>query len=382
MEERAGRLALERPLVAEFFGGQMTTIRTSPAPASGAHAEEKPPHAILFEMLFGAWTAKILAEVVRLDVPDALDLGPLTAVELVERAGIKANPQALHRALRACAALGIVTEDAAGRFGPTRLSTLLMRDTPGSLKRFVEYSGGLLWRVWSGLGEGLATGESQARAQLGLEFFDYLAANPKSLEEFGETLKVHSAVTNRGVLERYDFSGIRTLVDVGGGFGHLVIGVLERYPDARGVVFDRPETVAAAPKEVPVRDAAVAARIRYAGGDMFESVPAADAYVLKLILHNWDDAACARLLRNVCASLEPTGRVICIDTVLPPLGDTSDVPSKLLDLNMMLLLPGRERTRLEWEALYRDAGLVITAMIPIPDAFNMFVIEGRRAADA
>lgn len=360
----------------------MTITRTHPASAASDRTEEKPPQAILFEMLFGAWTAKILAEVVRLDVPDALDLGPMTAAELVARGGIKADPRALHRALRACAALGIVTEDSAGRFGPTRLSTLLMRDTPGTLKRFVEYSGGLLWKVWTGLPEGLATGESQARSQLGMDFFEYLAAHPKSLEEFGETLRVHSAITNKGVLERYDFSGIRKLVDVGGGAGHLVVGILERYPDVTGVVFDRPEAVATAAAEAPVRDPAVAARLSRLGGDMFETVPPADAYVLKLILHNWDDASCARLLKNVVARLERGGRVICVDTVMPPLGDTGDVPSKLLDLNMMLLLPGRERTRVEWEALYRDAGLAITAMIPIPDAFNIFVIEGRRIGGA
>jgi len=342
---------------------------------------EKPPHAVLFEMLFGAWTAKILAEVVRLDVPDALAEGPLTADELVRKTGIRAHPVALHRALRACAALGIVTEDSVGRFGPTRLSALLTRDAPGTLKRFVEYSGGTLWKVWSGLPEGLATGQSQARAQLGMDFFDYLAAHPKALEEFGETLKAHSAVANVGVLERYDFGGIRTLVDVGGGYGPLTIAVLEKYPEARGVVFDLPEVIDVAPANLPVTNDSVARRLRYEAGDMFKEVPAADAYVLKLILHDWDDAACAAILRNVCSRLQRGGRVVCIDNVMPPLGDVSDVPQKLLDVNMMLLLPGKERTRVEWEALYRGAGLVVTAMIPVPDAFNMFVIEGRRVAD-
>ncbi len=212
---------------------------------------EKPPHAVLFEMLFGAWTAKILAEIVRLDVPDALAHGALTADELVRKAGIRAHPVALHRALRACAALGIVTEDSVGRFGPTRLSALLTRDTPGTLKRFVEYSGGLLWKIWTGLPEGLATGASQARPQLGLDFFDYLAANPQALEEFGETLKAHSAVANKGVMERYDFAGIRTLVDVGAGYGPLTVAVLEKFPDVRGVVFDLPEVIDAAPVAVP-----------------------------------------------------------------------------------------------------------------------------------
>ena len=229
-------------------------------------AHEKPPHAVLFEMLFGAWTAKILAEVVRLDVPDALAHGPLTADELVRKAGIRAHPVALHRALRACAALGIVTEDSAGRFGPTRLSALLTRDTPGTLKRFVEYSGGTLWKIWTGLPEGLATGASQARSQLGLDFFDYLAANPRALEEFGETLKAHSAVANKGVMERYDFTGIRTLVDVGAGYGPLTVAVLEKYTDVRGVVFDLSEVIAAAPTQFPVRNDSVARRISYVVG--------------------------------------------------------------------------------------------------------------------
>jgi hypothetical protein len=345
-----------------------------------AGPNDKPPHAVLFEMLFGAWTAKILAEVVRLDVPDALAEGPLTADELVRKAGVRAHPVALHRALRACAALGLVTEDSVGRFGPTRLSALLTRDTPGTLKRFVEYSGGTLWKIWSGLPEGLATGNSQARAQLGLDFFDYLAANPQALEEFGETLKAHSAVANVGIIERYDFSGIRTLVDVGAGYGPLTIAVLEKYPDIRGTVFDLPEVIDAAPANMPVKNESVARRLSYVAGDMFKEVPPADAYVLKLILHDWDDASCATILTNVCNRLERGGRVISIDNVMPPLGDVSDVPSKLLDVNMMLLLPGKERTRVEWEALYRGAGLTITAMVPVPDAFNMFIIEGRRVS--
>jgi hypothetical protein len=260
------------------------------------------------------------------------------------------------------------------------LSALLTRDTPGTLKRFVEYSGGTLWKVWSGLPEGLATGHSQARAQLGMEFFDYLSANPKALEEFGETLKAHSAVANAGVIERYDFAGIRTLVDVGAGYGPLTIAVLEKYPEARGVVFDLPEVIGAAPANLPVKNDSVARRLTYVAGDMFKDVPAADAYVLKLIMHDWDDARCAKILANVCARLARGGRIICIDNVMPPLGDVSDVPQKLLDVNMMLLLPGKERTRVEWEALYRGAGLSITAMIPVPDAFNMFVIEGRRVS--
>ena len=306
----------------------------------------------------------------------------MTADELVRKAGIRAHPVALHRALRACAALGIVTEDSVGRFGPTRLSALLTRDTPGTLKRFVEYSGGTLWKVWTGLPEGLATGESQARAQLGMDFFDYLACESEALEEFGETLKAHSAVANIGVMERYDFAGIRTLVDVGAGYGPLDDrGAREVSRMSAASCSTCPKSSKRRRRSCPSRTTSVARRLSYAAGDMFQDVPPADAFVLKLILHDWDDASCATILANVCARLERGGRVICIDNVMPPLGDVSDVPQKLLDVNMMLLLPGKERTRVEWEALYRGAGLAITAMIPIPDAFNMFVIEGRRVVE-
>jgi SAM-dependent methyltransferase len=338
---------------------------------------EKPPHAILFEMLFGAWTAKVLAEVVRLGVPDVLTRGPATALELTEH-GVRADARALHRALRACAALGVVTEDAQGRFGPTRLSSLLTRDAPGSAKRLVEYSGGLLWKVWTGLPEALQTGEPQARARLGLEFFDYLAANPAALEEFGETLRAHSFTVNQAVLEHYDFSGLRDIVDVGAGYGHLIVAVLGRYRDARGVVFDLPEVIAQAPERLPIDDPWVAERLRYVAGNMFESVPPADAYLLKMILHDWDDASCAKVLRHCGAALAPGGRVICIDPVMPPLGDTSDVPSKLLDVNMMLLLPGKERTRVEWDALFAASGLRVASVRRIPDAFGTCIIEGRK----
>jgi hypothetical protein len=339
-----------------------------------------PAHVVIFQMLMGSWTTKVLSDVTRLGVPDALQQhGPQTAGELTRYGSVKASPHALQRALRACAALGIFTEDASGRFGLTPISELLTRDAPGSLKSLTECWGGLLWKIWTGLPEALQTSEPQARAQLGMEFFEYLTAHPAAMEEFGEAMKANSFNVNRGLLAHYDFSGIRTVVDVGGGFGHLVVSLLEQYPDLRGVLFDLPDVIAAAPRQLPVRDASVAARLEYRAGDMFESVPSADAYVLKMIIHDWDDARCVAILRNCCEQLEDDSRrVICIDAVLPPLGDASDAPGKLLDVNMMLVLPGKERTRAEWEALYREAGLDVHVIIPIPDTYGTCIVEGRK----
>jgi hypothetical protein len=111
---------------------------------------------------------------------------------------------------------------------------------------------------------------------------------------------------------------------------------------------------------------------------MFDSVPAADAYVLKMIMHDWDDMRCITVLRNCRNQLEANGRVLCVDAVLPAVGDTSDAPGKLLDVNMMLVLPGKERTRAEWELLYREAGLELRGIIPIPDTLSTCVVEGVR----
>ena len=182
-------------------------------------------------------------------------------------------------------------------------------------------------------------------------------------------------------MERYDFTGIRTLVDVGAGSGPLTVAVLEKYTDVRGVVFDLPEVIAAAPSQFPVNNDSVARRHHLRRGRHVQGCSSGRRLRAEADPPRLDDASCAKILANVCARLERGGRVISIDNVMPPLGDVSDVPSKLLDVNMMLLLPGKERTRVEWEALYRGAGLAITAMVPVPDAFNMFVIEGRRLAD-
>jgi hypothetical protein len=329
-------------------------------------------------MLMGSWTTKVLSDVIRLGVPDALlEHGPLTAAELTRNGSVQANPHALHRALRACAALGIFTEDGSGRFGLTPVSELLTRNAPGSLKRFAEFGGGLLWKIWSGLPEALQTGEPQARAQLGMAFFEYMTAHPEAMEEFGEAMKANSFNVNRGVLGHYDFTGVRKIVDVGGGFGHLVVALLERYMDMHGVLFDLPDVIAAAPRHVPVSPS-VAGRLQYTAGDMFDSVPAADAYVLKMIMHDWDDMRCITVLRNCRNQLEANGRVLCVDAVLPAVGDTSDAPGKLLDVNMMLVLPGKERTRAEWELLYREAGLELRGIIPIPDTLSTCVVEGVR----
>ncbi len=305
--------------------------------------------------------------------------GPSSAAELVSKHGVEAAPEALHRALRACAALGIFSEDAMGKFGPTEMSEVLTTDALGSVKKLVQMVGNLLWKVWTGLPDGLRTGEPQAKNQLGMEFFDYLAAHPDQMNEFGEAMESNSFSAIGGLLERYDFTGIRSVVDVGGGLGHLVTALLTKYPNLHGILLERPEMISAAKDRQQAGDPSVNSRLDFVVGDMFESVPDADAYVLKTIMHDWNDAQCVKILQNCCASMTAGGRVICIDAVVPSLGDSSDPMTKLVDVNMMLICPGQERTMAQWEDLYRKSGLKISRMIPVTDNVNTSLVEGVKA---
>ena len=339
--------------------------------------EPMPPQAVVVQMVMGAWVSKVISDVTRLNVPDVVQAhGPLTALELVSKYGVEARPDFLERALRACASLGIFTEDARGKFGPTPMSEVLTSGSSASVKKLVESVGGTWWKVWTGVYDAIKTGEPQCRNQLGMEFWDYLGANPKEMEDFGEAMKANSLSSLRGVLENCDFTDVSRVVDVGGGFGHMAVALLKKYPSLQAVVLDVPNLIPIAKKSLPSEDAAVAARLEYVGADMFDSVPRADAYILKHIIHDWDDARCIRLLQNCHRSMEENGRVICVDVVLPPMGDTSGTAGKLLDIDMMVFIPGKERTQAQWEHLYRTAGFRIESITPLLDNFGTSIVQG------
>lgn len=336
-----------------------------------------PPEGVVMQMVMGAWISSTISGVTRLDIPDLLqEHGPSTAAQLTNEHGVEANTSALERALRACASLGLFTESAAGVFGLTPLSEVLTRSSPASVKGITEMFGASWWRVWSGLKEAVETGVSQATAQLGMEYWDYCNENPEELAAFGEAMKSNSHRSTQGVLAHCDFSGARKIVDVAGGLGHLVIALLERYPDLRGVLLDLPTIVPLAEQHRESVDASVRERLEIRGGDMFEAVPSGDVYIMKHIIHDWDDARCIKLLRNCRQSMDGEGRVICVDSVLPPMGDTGATPAKLLDLNMLVSFQGKERTREQWDKLYAEANMKIVSVTPLQDNFGTSIIEG------
>ena len=342
-----------------------------------AAAQSLPPHAVIMQMVTGAWVTKVISEATRLCIPDLVKRhGSMRASDMVTTVGTAASPDALERLLRACASLGVFTEDEEGKFGPTELSNVLTSDAPDSIKKLVEAVGGPWYRCWAELFDAVKTGKPQARKVFGREWWDYLNANPKELEDFGEAMKANSLNSLHGVLENCNFDGVRKIADIGGGFGHLAVALLGKYPALRALVMDTPDLIPVARARLPVRDPGVANRLEYIGGDMFESVPAANVYILKHIIHDWDDEKCIRLLQNCRRSMEGDGRVICVDAVIAPMGNIAGTPAKLLDINMLVFIPGKERTEAQWNELYDAAGLEIRSVMSIHDNFGTSIVEG------
>lgn len=360
-----------------------TKARTKARPRKVAHPATAPPQvpadAMLMQMATGAWVSRAIGTVTQLDVPDLLKAhGPSTARELAHERGLDAHPEFLERTMRACASVGVFTEDPEGRFGLTPISELLTADSPASRKKLVQMLGSSMDRIWMGLTDAVREGKPQAMAQLGLEFWDFLKANPKDMEDFGEAMKSNSLNSIRGLLKKCDLSGARKVVDVAGGFGHLAVSLLERHAHLNAVVLDMPELIPVAQRQWGDLDTAVSDRLEFIGGDMFESVPPADTYIMKHIIHDWDDDSCVRLLRNCAEAMEGNGRVICVDAVVPAMGDTGGTQAKFLDLNMMVCITGKERTLKQWESLYEAAGLRTPSVTPLDAEFGVCMLEGKK----
>ena len=338
------------------------------------------PQAVVMQMVMGAWVSQTISAVTRLDIPDLLqEHGAATAEDLTIRHGVQAEPRFLERALRTCASLGIFTEDADGRFGPTALSEVLTTASPASVKKLTEMFGGSWWKIWTGLPDALATGQPQAKNQLGMEYWDYCKANPKEMEDFGEAMKSNSLASMQGVLTHCDFADVESVVDVGGGLGHLAVALLKRYPGLQGLVLDLPELRGLAQKQAAAEPEDVLSRLTFHGGDMFDDVPPGQVYVLKHIIHDWDDARCLQLLKNCHVRMKNPGRLICVDAVLPPMGEVGGTPAKLLDIDMMVFIPGKERTEAQWRSLYERAGFSIASITPLDDNFGTSIVQGIKA---
>lgn len=335
--------------------------------------------AAMMNLAMGAWVSQTISTITRLNVPDVLEeKGPCTAKDLVYKHGVTANSEFLERALRACASVGVVTEDATGQFGPTALSRVLTTTAPNSLKKLIEAFGATWWRLWGELESIIRTGRPGPQSVFGMSYWEYCQSNPKEMKDFGEAMGSNSRSSLRGILESYDFSGVERIADIAGGFGHVAIALLRKYQGLDAVVTDLPELVLMAQRAAESVEQDVRDRLEFVPGDMFEGVSPANVYILKHIIHDWHDDQCKQILRNCHASMIGDGRVLCVDVVLPPMGDTSEMSGKLFDVDMIAFDMGRERTQKQWQGLYEQSGFEITAITPLNDNFGTSLVEGKR----
>jgi hypothetical protein len=301
----------------------------------------------LLELIDGYQVSQVLHVAAMLGVADRLADGPRSADEL----GIDADPDGLRRLLRALTAAGVLAE-ADGRYALTELAQGLRTDVEGSVAGWAAYIGRpYRWQAWSALLDSVRTGENGFRAMHGEGMYAYRRAHPEEAAIFDGAMTTMSRRQNAAVLEAHDFGRYGVVVDVGGGHGALLSGILARHPGVRGVLFDQPEVVAGAP---------AVERMEVVGGSFFDGVPAGgDAYLLKSVLHNWEDAEALTILRACRAAGAPV--IVLVERDLD-----SDPAAALSDLNMLVGPGGRERTLEEYGALFSAAGFSLTGSTPTP----------------
>lgn len=328
---------------------------------------EPTPQDQLAGIITGYWASQMLYVAARLGIADLLAGGPRSSGDLARATGTHAP--SLYRLLRGLASLGVFSEGEGGRFSLTPPAELLRSDVPGSQRATVLMMVGQFYDAWGGLAESVRTGTPAFEALHGEPFFRSLAENSETARIFDDAMTAFNDPKTRAVLEAYDFSGVSVLADIGGGNGGNLVGTLRRYPEMRGILFDLPQVVERADVAAPD----VAYRCRVVGGDFLGSVPeGADAYHLRHILHNWDDDKTLAILRNVRAVMGDGSRLLVVERVIPP--GNGPMFGKLMDLTMLVVHGGRERTGEEFRRLFEAAGFRLTRIVPT--ASDVSVVEG------
>ena len=316
------------------------------------------PAAALQQMLGGATAASLIYVAAELGLADILAHGPLTCGQLAERTSC--HDEAFKRILRGLAIIGVVSTSDGEQYALSELGGALRSDVPNSVRPAARLMGNpIVIQAWGGLLHTAKTGETAFEHAVGSDFFTYFLEHPDFAQTFNAFMGRITADVTPAVVDAYDFAQTQTLVDVGGGNGTLLRAILRSYPQASGFVFDLPHVETQA--EQAIASDNLAGRCRFIAGDFFVRVPAAaDAYLLKSVLHDWDDAHCLEILSSVKTAMRPASRLLIVER---PLALEPDVV--MSDLTMLAMLPGgRERTEAEYRALLEQAGLRPDTIVP------------------
>jgi O-methyltransferase domain/Dimerisation domain len=326
-----------------------------------------PPHAQLIQMGTASWVSAIVCAAAELGLADQLAKGPRSAAELAGTTGTHAP--SLHRLMRTLASLGILTERDAQRFALTPLGEALKTGAPGAARStLIAFCGQWFWRGWEEIVYSLQTGKTGFDKATGVPLFEYLRQHPDEASYFSEAMVGFHGDEPPAVAAAYDFSGFKTVVDVGGATGNLLAAILSRHATPRGVLFDRPYVVRDAPALLKARG--VDERVTIEAGDFFETAPAGgDAYLLSHVIHDWTEERCLTILGNCRRVIKPNGRLLIVEMVLPP-GDTPH-PGKVLDIVMLVFPGGQERTEAEYASLLGKAGFRLSRVVPTASAVSI-----------
>ncbi len=340
----------------------------------GANASPSPEQLReLYRLMGGFRVSQAIYVVAELGIADYLADGPQGSDALA--AATHTDEAALYRILRLLAGVGLFEEVAPRRFALTGLGAGLRRDVPGSIRPVtVNILDEPRWQAWGQLLHSVRTGEIGFDHYHGMGLFDYLGAHPENAASFNRAMTSNTALSGTAITRAYDFSGVRRLVDVGGGHGLLLATILQAHPTMRGVLFDLPEVIAGA--QAVLEAAGVANRCEVVGGDFFSAVsPGGDAYILRQIIHDWDDAQATAILANVRRAMQGRGKVLVVERTIAP-DYRQALPVLHLDVQMLVLLGGGERTEAEYGALFAAADLRLSAAVPLGDAEQFSIYEG------
>lgn len=317
-------------------------------------SENNHPWRIIRDLSSAYWASRCLHVVAELGIADMLGDEAQPAEALARTSG--ANPQALHRVLRALANHGVFVHDGE-RFAHNAASRLLKSDEPGSMRPLALMMGlKMHWNAYRELDMTLRTGQPAISTLVDGGMFDYLREHPDDSRVFHQAMATKSSVQIGPILAAYDFSGFGTIGDVGGGLGHLLNAALERAPHARGVLFDLPQVIEQASRSANPR-------INYVGGDFFKDpIPPCDAYMLMTVLHDWSDDECVAILKNLKTHAPRTAKVLILEGIVQ--ADARNDFLLDLDIEMLVMTTGRERTRKEWNAVLSGAGMRLARVIP------------------
>lgn len=316
-----------------------------------------PPNVAAFEMITGMWNAQAIGVLATLGIPDVMKNEDLGYDEIARKVG--AHADSVYRLLRALTFVDVVEELPEKKFRLTAIGHTLRSDVPGSARSLAIFQTQYNWSHWGELLHSVKTGEvSVPRVRGGKDLFAFMQEHKDAQAQFDDYMTLVSGMETSAVLAAYSFAGARVIADVGGGHGSLLSQIIEATPDARGILFDQPHVVKEAKLEGELKK-----RIETRGGSFFETVPAgADVYLMKHIIHDWEESKCVTILKHIREAIPTHGKLVLIETVVTPRG----IPhfSKALDLEMLVAAGGRERTAEQYAELFAKCGFRLTRVVP------------------